>query len=348
VEFRSCEQSVNSARNLPDAPEKTNAFSWRKAYAQRLAHGQSRFVASTHMRVLIIGCGYVGLPLGESLVRAGHEVLGVRRGASGAEELRTHGITPVIADITRREDLDKIPGQFDWVINTISSTKGGVEEYRAVYLEATRHLIEWLSTRPPQKYLYTSSTSVYAQTDGSWVTEESPTEPTADTSRVLVETEQLLLRAAHERNFPAVILRVAGIYGPGRGHLFQQYLRGEARIAGDGSRLINMIHRDDVVRAIVAALESAQGGRIYNVVDDEPVTQREFFTWLAAQLGRPMPPQASAEENLRRKRGLTHKRVSNRRLREELRCELTYPTFRQGYAAEIARWRDAGQSAVTK
>ncbi len=288
------------------------------------------------MRVLIIGCGYVGRPLGVALARAGHEVFGVRRGAEGAEELRAQGITPVIADITRREELLKIPGAFDWVINTVSSTKGGVEEYRAVYLEATRHLLEWLSARPPQKYLYTSSTSVYAQTDGAWVTEDSATEPKGETSRVLVETEQLLLRAGREKNFPAIILRVAGIYGPGRGHLFQQYLRDEARLAGDGSRLINMIHRGDVVRAAVAALERGQPGKIYNVADDEPVTQREFFQWLSQQLGKPMPPPATDEENARRKRGLTQKRVSNRRLREELRCALSFPTFRQGYAAEIA------------
>lgn len=288
------------------------------------------------MRVLIIGCGYVGLPLGVALARAGHEVFGVRRSVEGAEELRAQGITPVLADITRREELEKIPGPFDWVINTVSSTQGGVEEYRAVYLEATRQLIEWLAAHPPEKYLYTSSTSVYAQTDGAGVTEDSATEPKGETSRVLVETEQLLLQAARENNFPAIILRVAGIYGPGRGHLFQQYLRDEARLAGDGSRLINMIHRDDVVRAMVAALEHGQPGRIYNVADDEPVTQREFFTWLSQQLGKPMPPPATEEENARRKRGLTQKRVANRRLREELRCELRYPTFREGYAAEIA------------
>ena len=254
----------------------------------------------------------------------------------------------MIADITRRADLEKIPGTFDWVINTVSSTKGGVEEYRAVYLEATRQLIESFSARPPQKYLYTSSTSVYGQMDGSWVTEESPTEPAGETSRVLVETERLLMQAAQEKNFPAVILRVAGIYGPERGHLFQQYLRGEARLAGDGSRLINMIHRDDVVRAILAALEHGRAGRFYNVADDEPVTQCEFFTWLSGQLAGPMPPPASAEEDARRKRGLTQKRVSNRRLREELRCELIHPTFRQGYAAEIARWREAGQKLATQ
>ena len=134
-----------------------------------------------------------------------------------------------------------------------------------------------------------------------------------------METEQLLLNAARQNNCPAVVLRVAGIYGPERGHLFQQYLRGEARLAGEGSRLINMIHRDDVVGAAIAALERAPLGEIYNVADDEPVTQREFFAWLTDELRGPMPPPATDEENSRRKRGLTNNRVANRKLRLELK-----------------------------
>ncbi len=294
------------------------------------------------MRVLIVGCGYVGLPLGQALIQAGHQVSGLRRRAHAAEELHRAGITPIVADITRRTDLDGISGAFDWVINTVASSGGGAEDYRRVYLHGTRGLIDWLSTRPPQKYLYTSSTSVYAQTDGSMVTEESPTEPASETSRVLVETEQELLRVVVEKQFPALILRVAGIYGPDRGHAFKQYLRGEARISGDGSRLMNMIHRDDVVRAILAALERGGMGGIYNATDDEPVTQLDFFTWLAGKLGGPLPPPALEPEDAARKRGLTHKRVSNRRLRQELACELKHPTFRQGYAAELARLEASG------
>jgi len=293
------------------------------------------------MRALIIGCGYVGLPLGAELARRGHEVFGVRRSAGSIQELQQWGITPVIADITRPEDFAKIPGPFDWVVNTVSSSKGGVEDYRAVYLEATRHLIAWLGANPPRKYVYTSSTSVYAQTDGSWVTEESPAEPASETSRVLMETEQLLLQSARESNFPAMILRVAGIYGPERGHLFQQYLRGEARLAGNGSRLINMVHRDDVVNAAIAALERGRAGEVYNVADDEPVSQREFFLWLSDKLGKPMPPPVT-DEIPQRKRGVTHKRVFNRKLRLELGCELKYLNFRLGYSAEIARLQAAG------
>ena len=159
---------------------------------------------------------------------------------------------------------------------------------------------------------------------------------------MLVETESLLLQAARERKFPTVILRVAGIYGPERGHLFLQYLRNEARIAAKGERFLNMIHRDDLVTAIVAALQSGQPGKIYNAVDDEPVAQIHFFRWLSETLGKSMPPFATEEESAGRKRGLTNKRVSNRRLKSELGVQLKYPTFRQGYTAEIQRLDRAG------
>lgn len=289
------------------------------------------------MRVLIVGCGYVGLPLGAALARRGHEVFGLRRTADGAGELRAAGLTPVVGDVTQPESLHALPGPFDWVVNTVSSSKGGAEVYRAVYVEGTRNLIAWLAGGAVRKFIYTSSTSIYGQTDGSQVTEESPAEPMTDTGRLLVETENLLLTAARERSFPAVVLRVAGIYGPERGHLFQQYLRDEARISGDGSRLLNMIHRDDVVGAAIAALERGEPERIYNVADDGPVSQREFFQWLSGQLRKPLPPFASEGEAANRKRGMTNKRVSNRRLREELKCGLKYPTFREGYSVEMLR-----------
>jgi nucleoside-diphosphate-sugar epimerase len=138
-------------------------------------------------------------------------------------------------------------------------------------------------------------------------------------------------------------LRVAGIYGPGRGHWFRQFLRGEARIAGDGSRWLNMIHRDDVAGCIIAALERGRPGEIYNAVDDEPVTQLKFFEWLAEELKRPLPPGIPADEEIRRKRGGTNKRVSNAKLRAELKYEFQFPDFRKGYGAEIARSMNAGE-----
>jgi nucleoside-diphosphate-sugar epimerase len=293
------------------------------------------------MRVLIVGCGYTGLPLGAELVRQGHEVFGLRRSGSAAADLKATGIQPLVGDVTRPEDLRKLSGPFDWVVNTVSSTKGGMDEYRQVYLAGTRNLIDWLQSMPIQRFVYASSTSVYGQTDGSLVKETSPTQPTSVTSQVLVETEKVLL-AVQQSGFPAVILRVAGIYGPERGHLFLQYLRNEARIHGKGERIINMIHRDDLVGVIVTALRHARAGEIYNAVDDEPVAQIHFFRWLSETLGKWMPPSATEAENAERKRGLTNKRVSNRKLKMELGYQFKYPTFRQGYSAEIQRLDRAG------
>jgi nucleoside-diphosphate-sugar epimerase len=289
------------------------------------------------MRVLIVGCGYVGLPLGKELARQGYTVFGLRRSALAEAEMKAAGITPLHADITQPDTLKNLPRGFDWVANCSASGGGGADDYRKVYLEGNRNLLAWLADAPPKKFVYTSSTSVYAQNDGSLVTEKSPTEPEADTAKVLAETEKLLRAAAAERQFPAVILRVAGIYGPGRGHSFKQFLRGEAKIEGDGSRWLNMIHRDDLTGVISAALARGTPGEIYNAADNEPATQLEFFKWLAAELKRPLPPKVVADAEVWRKRGVTNKRVSNAKLRAELKYEFQFPDFRAGYAAEIAR-----------
>lgn len=288
------------------------------------------------MRALIVGCGYVGLPLGAELVRLGHEVFGLRRSLLAEAELKAAGIAPIHADITQPETLANVPRDFDWIVNCAASGGGGAEDYRKVYLDGNRNLIAHFAGSPIKKFVYTSSTSIYAQNDGAVVTECSPTEPAADTAKVLVEAEKFLLAAA-SRQFPAVILRVAGIYGPGRGYAFKQFLRGEARIEGDGSRVMNMIHRDDLIGIIIAALERGASGAIYNAVDDSPVSQRDFYGWLAGALKRPLPAPIPADAEVWRKRGVTSKRVSNSRLRTELNYTLQFPDYRAGYAAEVAR-----------
>jgi len=297
------------------------------------------------MKCLIVGCGYVGLSLGAELARLGHEVYGLRRDASTAAQLTAAGIHPLFADITRPETLSTLPRGFNWVV-LCAAAGGDADNYRRIYLEGTRRLLEWLSASPPEKFLYTSSTSVYGQTDGSQVKESSPIEPSAETSKVLVETEKLLLEAFHREKFPAVILRVAGIYGPDRGHWFKQFLKNEARMDGDGSRFLNMIHRDDVAGCIIAALKSGRPGEIYNAVDDEPVRQRTFFEWLGATLGKYPPPPNLESQNDDRKRGLTNKRVSNRKLKMELGYQFKHPNFRKGYTDEILRLDRAGQLHV--
>ena len=288
------------------------------------------------MRILIVGCGYVGLPLGAELVRLGHEVFGLRRSPAVESELKALGILPLIGDVTRPELLATLPRDFDWVVNCVAAG-GNSENYREVYLQGTRNLIEWLAANPPEKFVYTSSTSVYAQNDGSLVKESSPAEPLVETSKILVGTEKILLAAVAERKFPAVILRVAGIYGPERGHWFKQFMQDTAHIAGDGSRCLNMIHRDDLVGCIIAALKNGRAGEIYNVADDEPVSQLHFFQWLAQAVDKPLPPSEPENPDAIRRRGVTNKRVSNRKLKMELGHPFKYPTFRQGYSAELLR-----------
>ena len=289
------------------------------------------------MRVLIIGPGYVGLELGRQLVGLGHEVFGLRRSGDRSGELRAAGIKALMGDITEPATLADLPKQYDWAVNCVSSSHGGADDYRRVYWQGARNLIAWLRESPPTKLVYTSSTGVYGQNDGSWVDETSATEPAAETSRVLVEAENVFLGAARAHGFPAVVLRVAGIYGPGRSWYLHQFLAGEARLEGEGTRHLNMIHREDVAGCMVAALERGKSGEVYNAVDDEPVTQREFFLWLAERLGRELPPAAPASVALNRKRGVSDKRLSNRKLKAALGYTFRFPTFREGYADLLAR-----------
>lgn len=288
------------------------------------------------MRALVIGCGYVGVPLGAKLVRLGHSVWGLRRDPATASQLRAVGIEPVFADITRPETLPVISTSYDWVVLCVAASGGGADEYRRVYLQGARNVLAWFGAVLPQKLILTSSTAVYGQTDGSRVDETSPTEPEAATAKALLETEQVLRDASGAGTNP-VILRVGGIYGPGRGYWLKQFLTGRAQLEGAGERILNMIHLQDVVGAIRSVLERGRGGEVYNAVDNEPVSQRALFEWLSATLNRPFPISVPLGTPAPPKRGATNKAVSNRKLKTELGWKPVYPTFREGFAAEILR-----------
>jgi nucleoside-diphosphate-sugar epimerase len=205
------------------------------------------------------------------------------------------------------------------MIHCASSGKGGPPAYREIFLETTKRLIEVTGF---EHLIFTSSTSVYAQTDGSMVTEKDLAEPERETGKILRDTEELVL--AHQ----GTVLRLAGIYGPGRSVLLQKLLSGEAVIEGDGERIINSIHRDDAVTAFCLAARHRWQG-ILNVADNTPVTQLEWFQWVCVRTGRPLPP--FVPRDLSRKRAWTSKRVSNAKLRS-LGWNSQYPSFREGVA----------------
>jgi nucleoside-diphosphate-sugar epimerase len=180
--------------------------------------------------------------------------------------------------------------------------------------------------------LLTSSTSVYAQKAGEWVTEVSAAEPTRETGRVLRETEEFVLARG------GIVARLAGIYGPGRSALLRKFLASEAVIEST-PRYINQAHRDDIASALYLLIEQGLDGsgipaerRVYNVADGHPLTDHECYGWLSAHLGRALPRLATSP--VERKRGDGSKRVSSDRLRG---CgwRPRYPRFQAGMTESI-------------
>ena len=274
-------------------------------------------------KVLIAGCGFVGLATARLFARHGWEVTGCTHSEESAAKLSEESFSVVACDIGDRAAVEARAnlGPFDAIVHCASSGRGGAEEYRRVYLEGSRNLTAVFAPAP---LLFTSSTSVYAQTDGGWVTEDSPAVPDRETGRLLRETEELVLAQN------GIIARLAGVYGSGRSVLLRKFFDGTAIIEGDGTKWINQIHGDDIAAAIVQ-LVTAKARGIFNVNDDQPIAQREIYTWLAQHFSKPLPPSGPIDVN--RKRGWTNKRVSNAKLRA-LGWAPRFPSFFDAIAGD--------------
>jgi nucleoside-diphosphate-sugar epimerase len=268
-------------------------------------------------RILIAGCGYVGKATADLFHSAGWNVEGWVHSEESATRLEAKPYAIRSIDISQRGEIAKCAGAFDAMIHCASSRGGNAEAYRQIYLNGVRHLLEVF---PNAKILFTSSTSVYAQRDASWVTEESETKPLRETSRILLEAEKLILEKG------GTVARLAGIYGPRRSALLSKFLNGTATIDPNNDRFVNQVHRDDITSALFLLLNRAaqSSAQIYNVVDDEPLLQSECYDWLSQKLNRPLPGLRKFDQP--RKRGDTNKRVSNAKLRR-LGWTPQYPTF---------------------
>ena len=274
-------------------------------------------------RVLIAGCGYLGAATADLFHDAGWLVEGWTHSNESAARLAVKPYSVRAVDIADPSAVRAARNEFDVVIHCASSGGGDAESYRRLYLEGARNLLTELR---PTRFIYTSSTSVYAQTGGEWVDEESPAEPTHATGRLLRETEDLV------RQNRGVVARLAGIYGPGRSALLRKFLSGEARIEGSGKRFLNQAQRDDIAAALLHLIALPNETGIVNVVDNQPLTQRECYQWFATRLNRPLPPVADAPG--KRKRGASNKRVSNQKLRT-LGWEPKFPTFQIGMETSV-------------
>ncbi|MFC6975585.1 SDR family oxidoreductase [Halomicroarcula sp. GCM10025709] len=287
-------------------------------------------------RVVILGCGYVGLELGRQLLPA-HDVVGVRRSEAGLEAVADAGLEPVEADVTDAASLDAVPDA-DWLVFAASSGGRGAEAARAVYVDGLETAIDhfWSRADPPDRFVYTSSTGVYGDHDGEWVDESTPLSPQTEKTRVLAEAERIARKRPAQQGGHGTVARFAGLYGPDRYRL-DRYLEGPVT-AG----YLNMVHRDDAAGAVRFLLEGEHREETVLVVDDEPVEKWAFADWLAEQCGVPFPPKQTKAERLAdddlsataRRRIQTSKRCSNALLRG-LGYEFAYPTFREGYRAAI-------------
>jgi nucleoside-diphosphate-sugar epimerase len=273
--------------------------------------------------LLIAGCGYLGEAVAE-LFRAGDwEVEGWTISRESAQALSKKLNSAHAVDLSDRDQVCARAEEFDLVLHCASTRGGGAGSYRRVYLNGVRNLLERFTRA---KILFVSSTSVYAQSNGEWVTEESVADPSMETGKILREAEEVVLGKS------GIVLRLAGIYGPGRSALLTKFLSGEAIIDSGNDRFLNAIHRDDAAAAIKLVAAPSVAAGIYNVVDNEPVLQSECYRWLAAKLNRPIPPIGRSTSS--RKRGATNKRVSNAKLRA-LGWRPQYATFGQGMAKSV-------------
>ncbi|MEA3187246.1 MAG: shikimate kinase / 3-dehydroquinate synthase [Chthoniobacter sp.] len=269
------------------------------------------------MKVVVFGCGYVGVQTARLFVEAGSEVIGVTRSAESADQLARERFPVVARDITDRAALAS-EARFarpDVVISAVSSGGGNADDYRRLHLQGMQNILEVLQ---PTRAVFVSSTSVYAQVDGSSVDEWSPAEPDRETGKILRQTEELVLGQGGD------VARLAGIYGPGRSILLRKFFDGAAVVEGDGGHWINQIHRDDAARALLFLAQTAPPG-IFNVCDDTPLPQIVCYRWLAEKFQSPLPP--SGPIDFQRKRAWTNKRVSNAKLRA-LGWQPRFPSFK--------------------
>ena len=274
--------------------------------------------------VLIAGCGDVGSRLATQLLNSGWEVHGLRRDVSRLPQ----GVIGVAGDLFNKDCPATWPiGAVDYLVYCAAATDHDEAGYRAAYVQGLQHVLEWLGDygQVPNRLLFVSSSSVYGQQEGEWVDENSPTVAAGYSGRVMLEAEQV----ARDSGIPASIVRLTGIYGPGRELLLTQVRRGY-RVAIDPPLYANRIHVDDAAGLLAFLLEADRRGATldddYIGVDDAPASLAEVVGWLREYLG----VTEWAEDASVRRAG--SKRCSNARAKA-LGWEPKYPSFREGYAA---------------
>lgn len=278
---------------------------------------------------LIAGCGDVGTALGQLLYADGHVVWGLRR----RPECLPACIRQIATDLTASDLPDRLPDSITDVIYTAAATERSDQAYAKAYVHGLDNLLKTLETQhqPVQRVLFTSSTAVYGQSDGQWVSEESPAAPIGFSGRRLLEAECRL----RDSPYQTIVLRLAGIYGPSRSGLIRRLRHGEARLPR-ASQYANRIHRDDCAGVMYHLLHLPRPDPIYIGVDHDPADMRQVLPWLADRLGVELPPEKPDDHDHSASMGRTNKRCRNEKL---LRSGyiFQFPSYRDGYGLMISQ-----------
>jgi nucleoside-diphosphate-sugar epimerase len=281
------------------------------------------------MHVLVAGCGWLGTAIARALVARGDRVTGIRRDPARAGALAAFGVEPLAVDLAAPGAEARLPGA-DAIVACQSAGEDSPVAYRAAYIEANRALLAAARRAGSGAFVYTGSTGVFGQRDGSDVDESTPPAPASATAGVLVEAEELVREAA-AHGAPASVLRLSGLYGPGRTGILTRVRTGALALGpGDGAWM-SFCHRDDAVSFVLAALARAAPGAIHHGSDAEPTRRRDVVLWIAARLGIP-PPRSDAEPPPG-----PNRRILSDATRAALGVELAHPSFREGLAPLVER-----------
>lgn len=275
---------------------------------------------------LVFGAGYLGKRAVALWQAAGDAVTVVTRSTESAAQWEAAGVSAIVANVTDAAGLNAAVTAAgikpQTVLYAVGYDRSSNEDRQAVAVEGPRNAIAAVD-HPAAHWVFTSSTSVYGQTDGSWVSEESPTEPPAENGQRCLAAEQLVQSMLSHR---VTVMRLAGLYGPGRVLAKRETLSEQTPLPGDGHQWLNLIHADDAAAACVAAAERQYAGIIL-VADEQPVQRVDYYSALAQHFDTPSPVFSGQS---RQQRGASNKRCATERLREQLLLTLSFPTYLQG------------------
>ena len=278
---------------------------------------------------LIVGCGYLGRRVAQKWLDAGRVVYVLTRNPENAAAFAAAGLCPLVGDVTEPDSLPELP-IVDTVLFAVGWDRSTNKSPYQVHVDGLSQLLERLRDHV-RRIIYISSTGVYSQTDDQWIDESSPAEPTRDSGKACLQAEQLLLQSRFADR--AVVLRLAGIYGPQRVPQ-KQIVTANQPIQVDPDGYLNLIHVDDAVSAVLAAELIQQTPTTILVCDDQPVLRRDYYSEVARLYHAPPPRFATPDkQRLTQQRGGTSKRVRNDKLKTQLAFKFAYPNYREGLAA---------------